>query len=268
MEPVPQPDLLDLIESNELTERAKAEGGDPNAQFSLGARHHRGSGCVQSFSKAACWYRKAAEQGHAEAQESLAEMLDRGEGLSRNLEEAAIWYREAAERGRVKAQARLAAMLGQGEGIPRDVEAAATWYCKAAKQGDEAAQLRWAEMLDKGAGVSRNREEAAKWYRRLAARGHASAIARLDIMYAEEAEKLREAAMPGNAKAQLGLAESYEEGHGVQRDNVLAWMWGRLAADGGCEEAHELLERLEQEMTSTEIFRAQHSVREWKRTYS
>ena len=266
MEPVP--DLLDLIEIDELTQRAKAKGGDPDARFCLGLKYYQGSGCTRDFSKAACWYRKAAEQGHAEAQEKLAEMIDLGQGLSRNPEEAAEWYRKAAEQDRVKAQARLAIMLDQGEGIPRDVETAAIWYCRAAERGDETAQLRWAEMLDKGEGVPGNRKEAAKWYHRLALRGNPAAKTWIDAFDAEEVKKLREAAMRGNAKARFGLAEAYEEGHGVQKDIVLAWMWGQLAADGGCEKANELLEGLEQEMTAAEIAKARRSVGEWKRAHS
>ncbi len=260
--------LLDLLELDELTERAKAKGGDPNAQFCLGFKYYQGSGCARDFSKASHWFRKASEQGHAEAQEKLAEMLDRGKGLSCNLEEAAVWYSKAAEQGRAKAQARLAVMLDRGEGIPCDLEAAAALYCKAARQGDEEAQLRLAEMLDKGEGVPRNREKAEKLYRPLAGRGNRTAKAWIDAFDAEEAEKLREAANQGNAMAQFGLAEAYEEGRGVQKDFVLAYMWGRLAADGGHEDAGKFLRSLEREMTQAEVMRAQRKVQEWKLTHS
>ena len=260
--------LLDLVELDELTERAKAKGGDPNAQFCLGFKYYQGSGCARDFSKAMRWYRKAAEQGHAEAQEKLAETLDRGKEVSRNLEEAAVWYRKAAEQGRAKAQARLAAMLDRGEGIPRDPEAAAALYCKAARQRDETAQHRLAEMLDKGEGVPRNREKAENLYRSLAGRGNPAAKAWIDAFDAEEAEKLRKAAKQGNAMAQFALAEAYEEGRGVQKDVVLAWILGRLAADGGHEDAGKFLLSLEREMTQAEVMKARHGVRNWRSKHS
>ena len=262
------PNLLDLIEFKELTERAEATRGDPNAQFCLGLKHYQGNGCLRDFSKAAYWYGKAAEQGHAEAQEHLAEMLDHGKGVPRNLEETAVWYSKAAEQGRMKAQARLAAMLDRGEGISRDLEAAAALYCKAAKQGSEAAQLRLAAMLDKGEGVPRNREKAANLYRLLAGRGNPDARTWIDAFDAEEAKKLLEAARQGNANAQFALAEAYEEGRGVQRDMVLAWMWARLAADSGREDAVKLLEVLEKEMTDAEVMKAQRSARNRKPMHS
>ena len=263
-----QAPLLDLIECAILKEKANAEGGDPVARFKLGERYRQGSGCAQDLLKASRWFRKAAEQGHAEAQEKLAEMLDHGKGVSRDMEEAALWYRKAAGQGRVKAQARLAEMLDQGEGTSPDLEEAAAWYCKAAKQGHETAQLRLAGMLDKGEGVPRDREKAENLYRPLAGRGNHPAIIWIAAFDAKEAEKLGEAARQGNAKAQFGLAEAYEEGRGVQKDIVLAWMWGRLAADGGREDAGKFLEALEREMTEAEVLRAQRSVRDWKLTHS
>lgn len=260
----PMPDLLDLIKLDELTEKAKAKGGDPNAQFCLGLKYYQGSGCIQDLSKASHWFRKAAEQGHAEAQEKLAEMLDCGKGVSRNPEEAAVWYRKAAEQRRAKAQARLAVMLDRGEGIPRDLEAAAPLYCKAARQGNETAQLRLAEMFDKGEGVPRNREKAENLYRPLAERGNPVARAWIDAFDAEAVEKLRKAARQGNVMAQFALAEAYEEGRGVQKDIVLAWIWGRLAADGGHEDAGKFLRSLERKMTQAEVMRAQRGFRNWK----
>ena len=253
--------LLVLMERAAIKEKACAKRGDPNAQFKLGEMHRQGYGCAQDLSKASHWFRKAAERGHAKAQEKLAEMLDCGKGVSRNLEEAAVWYRKAAEQRRAKAQARLAVMLDRGEGIPRDLEAAAPLYCKAARQGNETAQLRLAEMFDKGEGVPRNREKAENLYRPLAERGNPVARAWIDAFDAEEAEKLREAAKQGNAMAQFGLAEAYEEGRGVQKDIVLAWIWARLAADGGHEDAGKFLRSLEREMTQAELMKARRSVR-------
>lgn len=159
-------------------------------------------------------------------------------------------------------------MLDRGEGISRDLEAAAALYCKAAKQGSEAAQLRLAAMLDKGEGVPRNREKAANLYRLLAGRGNPDARTWIDAFDAEEAKKLLEAARQGNANAQFALAEAYEEGRGVQRDMVLAWMWARLAADSGREDAVKLLEVLEKEMTDAEVMKAQRSARNRKPMHS
>ena len=50
---------------------AAAEGGDPDAQFSLGASYAEGDGIPQDDAEAARWYQRAAEQGHVWAQNNL-----------------------------------------------------------------------------------------------------------------------------------------------------------------------------------------------------
>ena len=51
--------------------RARAEQGDAEAQFKLGAMYDFGrSGLLQDDAEAARWYRLAAEQGHTLAQHS------------------------------------------------------------------------------------------------------------------------------------------------------------------------------------------------------
>ena len=42
---------------------AAAEGGDPDAQFSLGASYAEGDGIPQDDAEAARWYQRAAETG-------------------------------------------------------------------------------------------------------------------------------------------------------------------------------------------------------------
>ena len=55
----------------------------------------------------------------------------------------------------------------------------------------------------------------------------------------EEAKWLRRAAEQGDAKAQFNLGLMYDEGKGVSKDNVFAYMWWNLSASMGNDDAAE-----------------------------
>lgn len=76
--------------------RPVAEGGDPNAQFTLGFMFDYGQGVRQSTVEAIWWYRKAAEQGLAVAQFTLGSIFEAGRGTRKDPVEAYRWYSLAA----------------------------------------------------------------------------------------------------------------------------------------------------------------------------
>jgi len=77
-----------------------------------------------------------------------------------------------------------------------------------AEAGNPQAQVALAGLLESGgSGIARNVEAAAGWY--------------------------REAAMAGDAVAQMNLAQLYAEGRGVRQDRICALAWFTLAADQG-----------------------------------
>ena len=54
------------------TLQAKAEQGDPEAQYDLGILYRQGQGVVPDDAEAAKWFRLAADEGLDQAQNSLA----------------------------------------------------------------------------------------------------------------------------------------------------------------------------------------------------
>src|SRR5271154_6828431 len=60
---------------------AKAQGGDPDAEFDIGYVYETGEGVPQDYAQAAIWYRKAAEQGNANSQYDLALLYNTGQGV-------------------------------------------------------------------------------------------------------------------------------------------------------------------------------------------
>jgi TPR repeat protein len=91
--------------------RAKAEKGDAQSQFDLGAAFSLGKfGLATNYMEAASWLRKAAEQNLPPAQCNLGVCYERGDGVAKYEVEAYKCYLLAAEQGNTKAK-RNASML-------------------------------------------------------------------------------------------------------------------------------------------------------------
>ena len=88
--------------------RAKAEKGDAQSQYELGAAFRLGDlGVAKDEVEAVKWYRKAAEQNDAKAQFNLGVCYSNGEGVAKDEVEAVKWYRKAAEQNYALAQYNL-----------------------------------------------------------------------------------------------------------------------------------------------------------------
>ena len=82
--------------------------------------------------------------------------------------------------------------------------------------------------------------------------------------YATALKEWRPLAAQGNAAAQALLGMMYEEGQGVPKDYVQAYMWLSLAAAQGYERATKLRDKLAEKMTPAQVAEAQRLAREWK----
>ena len=84
--------------------RARAEQGNPIAQYNLGFRYANGDGVPQDDAEAERWYRLAADQGHADAQYSLGTLYAGGEGVPEDHVLAYMWFNLAAAQGNEDAE--------------------------------------------------------------------------------------------------------------------------------------------------------------------
>src|ERR1017187_5820150 len=97
--------------TNGITElKAKAEGGDSIAQYTLAGKYIFGDGVVRDEVEAFKWYRKAADQGNAQAQYTLGCCYINGQlfpftppmkGVTKDEAEAVKWFRKAAEQNNI-----------------------------------------------------------------------------------------------------------------------------------------------------------------------
>lgn len=143
------------------------------------------------------------------------------------------------DQGSADAQDLLAVMNFVGEGMPQNRAEAIRLYRLAAEQGNIHAQDALGFVYRDGVGVQQDYAEAAKWFRR--------------------------AADQGNVDAQFNLGGMYELGNGIPQDYVLAHMWFDLAASQGTRRyAIESRDRVEKQMTLSQIAEARKLAREWK----
>ncbi|ACL72509.1 tetratricopeptide repeat protein [Thioalkalivibrio sulfidiphilus] len=90
-------------------EMMQAKGGDPEAQFTLGARYEDGNGVEKNPAESHRWYSLAANAGHAGAQFRLGRLHELGIGVPASSETAQEWIRLAASNGHEGARQHLAA---------------------------------------------------------------------------------------------------------------------------------------------------------------
>jgi TPR repeat protein len=187
---------------------AKANAGNPDAQFRVGVQYELGAHVTKDPAQAAVWYRKASDQGYAQAQHSLGVLYESGNGVPLDPATAAQWYRKAAEQGFAPAEFSLGLCYVHGVGVPLDFGQAIAWYEKAAQQNNSDALMNLAYLYHNGQGVAKDEARSFNF--------------------------VRQAAEAGSADAQFQLGMAYYQGEeGLQPDNDLARKWLYRSAQQG-----------------------------------
>jgi TPR repeat protein/uncharacterized membrane protein YhaH (DUF805 family) len=226
------------------TLRKRAESGNAEAQFKLGAMYLFGyEGAQKNSKEGAKWLRKAAEQGVAGAQYDLGTIYLSGDGVPLDKTEAARWFKKAGDQGETEALYILAKLYANGVGVEQDSAEAAKYYRIAASLGNARAQFALGVLYSNGVGVPRDDEEAAKWYKLAAAKGNVTAAYNLGVQYfngegtakdsVEATKWFRVAAELGDQKSQYQLGYMYSNGEGVPKNGTEALKWYLMAAAQG-----------------------------------
>jgi len=132
-------EAVKLLRTVEVGAVAKAEAGDPIAQWILGELYLNPRSKLASdgskVSKALAWLTKAAQRNVVCAQYRLADLYEAGSGIQRDPVKALELYRKAAQAGHAGAEYRLAELL-QKSGNNEESE---VLYAKVAIKGDPVA---------------------------------------------------------------------------------------------------------------------------------
>ena len=171
----------ELEGTDELSLEERAEAGDAEAQFMMGADYDYGDN-AGNYEEAVKWYRKSADQGNAWAQNNLGFCYQEGNGVEQSYEEAMKWYLMAAGQNHSSAENAIGFFYAKGYGVVANKEEAVKWYKKAAEHGSHVAQYNLALCYLEGNGVEQSRNEAVKWLRKAAEEGYEKAINKLQEM--------------------------------------------------------------------------------------
>lgn len=181
---------------------------------------------------------KDAHTGNVEAQEALgAAYIDGGTGgivVEKSRTKAAYWLRKAAEQGSLLSQWFLIALKYERIDSPGYLEEIAA----VAEQGLVYAQ---AQLGQTYYFIDKNYSQAAKWWQMAAEHGCIYVAYELGVMY--------------------------EEGKGVARNHVTAYMWYSLVADV-IPDAEKKKESLKTTMTADQITEAQRYAAGWRARHS
>ena len=239
--PPPLPPVVPLTPFQQLEKRA--QGGDVESQFKLGAAYASGTDTPKDEWLAFAWIAKAAGAGHAEAQFNLGSMYELGSGVAKDEAKAIEWFEKAADKGLVDAQFNLARMYADGRGAEQDFAKAVGWYDKAAVRGLTRAQFNLGIMYALGQGVPKDSVKAYAWFFIAAANGDPSAQQNCTFIeskvnaylaFIQNGQLLEENSGARDRKVKIAIHQKYPEPTEVTPIlDRLAQLLGFIGIEGG-----------------------------------
>ncbi len=160
----------------------------------------------------------------------------------RDLERAAEWFEQAAELGSSGA----AYQLGRIK-IGQDMDKAIKWFEHAAELGNPGAAYQLGQIYAKGIDGPADYQKALEWFIRsqdIGIEGNLQII-ETAIEDTQQIIEIYSASLEGDAEAQLNLAKRLGESGSRFQNTNQSHIWYVKAAEGGNEEAQNILERIE-----------------------
>ena len=213
-----------------------------------------------------------AEQGQENAQSLVGTFYQHGLGTKKDMKLAFKWYLRSAERGASDGQNNVGYCYKFGKGVKKNLTTAFEWFKKAAGESNRAL-LNLGLCFRDGEGVEQDFSEAIKIFKLLVDKNDEGGICALVFMYYEgkgvpinykEAVRLTKLAIKQNHnKSQRNLGNFYEYGDGVKQDNVKALMWYTISLKNGWDESKELIEKLSEKMSLSDLRKAEKLANEY-----
>ncbi|MCH9853487.1 MAG: SEL1-like repeat protein [Alphaproteobacteria bacterium] len=244
-----------------------------DAQVLLGRIYYRGEGYIgKDPERAITLFTKSARAGNMKGQYYLAGLYYVGDIVAQDYQQAKTLFESAAAQNYAPSQYFLGQLYYHGHGVRRDYQEALDWYKKAAIQQHAPSMLRVAQFYQLGYGVAEDNEEALEYYKKAALLGSADARFQLAMMYygidgnlSEVIALLYEAASNGHMMAQYNLGQFYRHGIGVTHDNLLAWVWFKIALHHGNQRAQQDVDAMQARLSSQQIQQGQDYLDNWLR---
>jgi TPR repeat protein len=229
--------------------RQAAEMGYDVAQYNLAYCYEEGHGVIKSGRKAFHWYKQSAGQGNAKAQNNLGNCYAWGYGVTKDLKEAFACYRKSAVQGYHWGEYNLAECYEEGLGVKKDRAEAVRWYTLSSEHGNEDAAkamrpdtrrrrkfLKYSKHLLYVAGtVLFIAFMVTNYYETKAYETYLDGVEAYGRKDYDRAVSLFTEAMElGSAEAVNHLGVCYERGHGVEKNDALAYRYFIESAEDGC----------------------------------
>ncbi|HEX4348442.1 MAG TPA: tetratricopeptide repeat protein [Vicinamibacterales bacterium] len=117
----------DRLKAGELFLEA-ANGGDPDAEYTVGRMYQNGlAGVQRDAAQARFWYERGASHGQLEAMRNLASLYEGGSGGPQDFKRALEYFRRAAERGHARSLYEISYMTEHGYGVKPNPGDAYMW---------------------------------------------------------------------------------------------------------------------------------------------
>ncbi|WP_144160715.1 tetratricopeptide repeat protein [Paraburkholderia sp. BCC1885] len=237
--------------------RQAAERGNVRGEFLLGQSYADGLGVEKDTAQAEFWYRKAAEQGNIDARRTLMNMFYSGQINPVDVNGAGPWWRElvqqatqekqefehtldAANQGKTDAMVQLGFDYLMGVGVTKNFTLAKAEFEQAAQRDRTDAQCFFDIVSAKKV------EQSTTVQQCLDAATQGSAVSQLAVSYMYRTAGFgvprdlnqmvhweSNAAEQGLVDAQIYLAGDYETGNGITKNEELADVWYKKAAEQG-----------------------------------
>lgn len=209
---------------------ARAEAGDPEAQFELAVAYYEKPlpGVPQDHALAVQWLSRSASQGYHRAEYGMGIAYLQGKGVPEDTRESTAWFERAASKGNLDAQYELALLLSDGKDNPTDDLDRALGLLRSAGKTHAASQTKLGWHYLNGIGVQRDYGQAKQWFERAASQGELYALSNLGYMaengyagpkdHGAAARWYERAVAGGLAPAKVSLADLLANGWGVSKD--------------------------------------------------
>lgn len=198
-----------------------AMDGDPKAQYALAYAYFQSGDHVTSLS----WWKQSAKKGLTCAWTRVAIQYAYGLGVEKDPATAldCLWNAVKGDPDDSNALCHLGLFYEQGIGTEKNMEQAITCYRQAAEQGEAMAQFTLGVCYFFGNGLKQDNQLALEW--------------------------INKAADQNWAEAQYFLGLQHFLGEKVDRDLYLSLNYLRKAAENGSEDARQLAEVVENEIS-------------------
>ena len=216
---------------------------------------------------------KLAEQGYVEKQASVSSCYAKGYGIKENPEEAFKWIYRSGKRYYVPAFKDLGYSYKVGYGIEKDEKEAFKWFELSSQHEDNEGLFQLGLCYEQGIGTKKDYKKASEIFRSLMKKNHLDGICRLGSLYLQglgvsqdfkEAVRLIKIGVEKNHPvSQNFLAKCYKYGYGVKQDNIKALMWYFISIKNGYEDYEELLDEIAENLTTTDIEKAENLAKKY-----